>query len=168
MLVLKKNLCVGCMARLNREGIIISQVAVAWDMFLWMAFMLMENDIWGLYWKVFCRDLDMLGVDSAVEKDNLELVDGVLCWDFVDVDVLGCLSLVIVQSLKVSSAFGFHQTQYLGYKSQFYENWDCLNLGFNRQSMTRGNRTRKHKILIKQTQNISTLHAMAINEEACH
>ena len=79
MLVLKKNLCVGCMARLNREGIIISQVAVAWDMFLWMAFMLMENDIWGLYWKVFCRDLDMLGVDSTVEKDNLELVDGVLC-----------------------------------------------------------------------------------------
>ena len=79
MLVLKKNLCVARMARLNREGIIISHVAVAWDMFLWMAFMLMENDILELYWKVFCRDLDMLGVDSAVEQDNLELVDGVLC-----------------------------------------------------------------------------------------
>ena len=124
MLVLKKNLCVACMARLNREGIIISHVAVAWDMFLWMAFMLMENDILELYWKVFCRDLDMLGVDSAVEQDNLELVDGVLCWDFVDVDGLRCLSLAVVKSLKVSSAFGSHQTQYLGYKSQFYENWD--------------------------------------------
>ena len=40
----------------------------------------------------------------------------------MDADVLGCLSLVVVQSLKVSSAFGSHQTQYLGYKSEFYEN----------------------------------------------